>query len=362
MFRLTSQRLISFFLALILASFAPAAFAAASTDNQPAKPEKLFMWKATSDTGEVYLLGSIHLVRENFYPLPAEITDAFQKSKALVVEIDPTKRSPSDTARLTATQGMYTDGTTIDQHLSEETRDAFGQYLQKGGIPISRFAAMKPWLVALGITVGEFMKNGYDPNIGVDRYFITRAHGQGKPVIELESPEFQLKLFSSLSPELQDKLLLSTLIEVKDLKTFATDLLSAWKKGDSVKLNELVTHGLDDQPEWIPFYKKIAWDRNITMTRDIENFLKQPGPIFVVVGSLHYVGDKGIIRLLKDKGYKVKQLARERTPEKGVVKAGGSVDSATINDTSVDSTPIHGPKDKAVGAETEQSIEAEVAP
>jgi len=36
--------------------------------------------------------------------------------------------------------------------------------------------------------------------------------------------------------------------------------------------------------------------------------LKTNGTYFVVVGAAHLLGDKGIIQLLKDRGYSVEQL------------------------------------------------------
>jgi hypothetical protein len=40
----------------------------------------------------------------------------------------------------------------------------------------------------------------------------------------------------------------------------------------------------------------------------IENYLKTPEIEFVLVGAMHLYGPDGILRKMKDKGYKVKQL------------------------------------------------------
>ncbi|RJQ38322.1 MAG: hypothetical protein C4550_06760 [Nitrospiraceae bacterium] len=44
------------------------------------------------------------------------------------------------------------------------------------------------------------------------------------------------------------------------------------------------------------------------MTLKIEEFLKTKETYFVVVGAGHLVGNKGIIELLKRKGYPVEQI------------------------------------------------------
>jgi len=43
------------------------------------------------------------------------------------------------------------------------------------------------------------------------------------------------------------------------------------------------------------------------MTRKIEAMLKQPGNYFVVVGSGHLIGDRGIVNALREKGYGVER-------------------------------------------------------
>jgi uncharacterized protein YbaP (TraB family) len=47
------------------------------------------------------------------------------------------------------------------------------------------------------------------------------------------------------------------------------------------------------------------------MTGKMEEYLKGKEPIFVVVGAAHIIGDKGIARQLRDKGYKVEQVVLE---------------------------------------------------
>ncbi|HVX66984.1 MAG TPA: TraB/GumN family protein, partial [Bryobacteraceae bacterium] len=60
------------------------------------------MWKATSPTNTVYLVGSLHFGTPDMYPLPETIQSAFQKSSALVVEIDLNKVGPAEAFRFMA--------------------------------------------------------------------------------------------------------------------------------------------------------------------------------------------------------------------------------------------------------------------
>jgi hypothetical protein len=58
----------------------------------PAREEpsdgKHFLWQVDSPTTRAYLMGSIHLLRQDVYPLAPVIEDAFAASDALVLEAD----------------------------------------------------------------------------------------------------------------------------------------------------------------------------------------------------------------------------------------------------------------------------------
>ena len=58
--------------------------------------------------------------------------------------------------------------------------------------------------------------------------------------------------------------------------------------------------------------KKLLDDRNVFMTGKMDEYLKGKDPIFVVVGAAHIIGDKGVAKMLRDKGYKVEQVTLEQ--------------------------------------------------
>ena len=60
---------------------------------------------------------------------------------------------------------------------------------------------------------------------------------------------------------------------------------------------------------------RLICDRNVHMVEKIEQMLKQPGKYFVMVGSAHFVGEKGIVKTLEGKGYTVTQIEKAGVPE-----------------------------------------------
>ena len=271
---------------------------------------KHFLWKITGPKGGVvYLLGTIHAGKADFYPLPSIIEDSFKKADRLIEEVDLSE--PAETARMqqwVTADGGYANGDTITNHLSEVTRSHLAAYVKKGGLPESAVAHMRPWLLSMQLELFEMKRMGLDPSYGLDRHFLEEARQSHKPIGALEDAELQLKLFSSLSEELQDRLLLSGLV---DTETFADSLdrmTRAWQSGDTAALQEVITGSVRDYPELKPLMTKLFDDRNTAMTAKIERFLQTPKSYFVAVGAGHLVGDKGILSQLRRKNFRVEQL------------------------------------------------------
>lgn len=294
---LVSALVLLFFCAQLAADCAPAA--------------KTFMWKVKDGSSEVYILGSLHMLKPGFYPLPAEMEEAFEKSKALVVEVDESQGDAMNRLQVTMQRATYPGDETLNSRLSPKTREAFEAYLaktgQKDNIIIQK---MRPWFASLTILMKELLKAGFNPQEGIDRHFLSEAKTQKKEILQLETAEFQIKLLSDFPEELQDKLLLSTLLGSSEMEKEAQVLVDAWKKGDEKAMNDAITKNEREYPELEPVQQKILYDRNGPMTDKIEGYLKSGGTYFVVVGAGHLVGDRGIIELLRKRKYKVEQIKR----------------------------------------------------
>src|SRR5262249_39024865 len=155
--------------------------------------------------GVVYLLGTIHVGKADFYPLPSIIEDSFKNSDALIEEVDLGQVAEAiRVQRRIVEDGTYPNGDAITKHLSEVTRSHLAAYVKKGGLPEPAIAHLRPWLVSLLVMQLELKRRGLDPSQGLDRHFLEEAQQLNKPIGTLEDASSQLELFSSLSEELQD--------------------------------------------------------------------------------------------------------------------------------------------------------------
>jgi uncharacterized protein YbaP (TraB family) len=264
----------------------------------------------TSKTTTVYLLGSLHVVKPDVFPLPKEIEDAFAASKKLAVEVNTEGLNQLTIVELTLKKGMYPKGKTLSKTVSKETLDLLKKYCAKKNLKLADVDPMRPWLVEMLVVAQELKGLGYSEE-GIDRHFLKKAKAQKKPIMELETIGAQIDLFAQTAPDLQEKMLAGTLKEVGSLKDQIEKVIAGWKSGDGEVLNELMLRDpVKHHPESKAVMVKLFDDRNVKMVEKIEEMLKGKDTCFVIVGAGHLVGKKGIVKLLKDRKYSVDQVCR----------------------------------------------------
>lgn len=263
------------------------------------KPET-FMWKLTSDTATVYMLGSIHLGQKDMYPLHEKIEKAYESSDYLVVEADISMDKMAQMQVLTMKYGMFSDGRTLKSVLSEETYAKLDTELKSVNLNAAALNAFKPWLVILTLSTLKANNQQMDAQLGIDMYFLTKARETPKTILELESIEFQLQLFDSISMQDQVKYIEQALVQNTDeSKGLIEKLVTAWKNADPKEMAALIEKNKKkDSIDSILFGK-----RDEDMAEKIVGYLSTDKTYFVVVGAGHLAGKHSIIDNLKKKGY-----------------------------------------------------------
>ncbi|MCP5102540.1 MAG: TraB/GumN family protein [bacterium] len=268
---------------------------------------KSFLWEVDSAAGKHYLLGSIHLLKKEHYPLKKSIEDAFEKTDVLAVEIDLSPDKMMQQSLMLMQKGMYTGEETLKGNLSEKTYQLAQTKLKEMDMDITMFQKFRPWMLAMTITSMKMIKLGFAPTYGIDSYFMGKAAGK-KEIAELEGIDFQVKLFDGLSKEENEEFLLSSILEADHIEKEFAGMLDAWVSGDIEKMEKLLTENTQKYPELQNLYKKLLDDRNERMVEKIVTYFKTGKKYLVMVGAAHMVGKKGVVQLLKDKGFKLKQL------------------------------------------------------
>src|SRR5476651_1122690 len=110
---------------------------------------KTFAWKATGKGGVVYLVGSIHVLSPDFYPLNPALEQTFKDSDLLVEEVDYAEMLDPSVQLQSLSRGMMPAGQSLDKVLSPATlalvRKAMGD-LGPAGDALMQF---KPWMLSV---------------------------------------------------------------------------------------------------------------------------------------------------------------------------------------------------------------------
>jgi uncharacterized protein len=292
---------------IVLLAFLGVAQAQQAAPAQP-KPRRFLMWKATSPSATVYLVGSIHVGDSSMYPLPKEVESAFAAAKVLAVEINVKNADQSRMMGLVQKYGMYGDDDSLTKHLSKETQAALDDYCTRHNVPRMGMEKLKPWVMAVTIIAMAWQQAGEDPSQGIDMHFLDESRPPQR-IDELETMESQLSIFAEATEEEQQSMLASALKQGDKMKDLIKRMEAAYISGDPDALQKIMAEQDDVGSKSLE--KKLLDDRNVVMAGKMEEYLKGKDPVFAVVGAAHIIGDKGIAKQLRDRGYKVEQVTLE---------------------------------------------------
>ena len=264
-----------------------------------------FLWKVTGKTGTVYLVGSVHMLSQDFYPLSKTLDEAFKEADLLVEEADLAELLAPQAQLLMLSRGMLASNQTLDKVISPETFAAVTRRVATLGLPIEPLKRFKPWSLALMLTQLEWQKAGFDAELGLDRHFYDRARSDGKRVQGLETAEFQIAQLDGLPMDLQERMLAEAVNDLDSELANISALAKAWKTGDAPTVERIVLQDLKKEPA---IYERLLVARNRTWLPQLEALFNRSGRAFVVVGAAHLIGPDGLIAMLKAKGYQLEQM------------------------------------------------------
>jgi uncharacterized protein YbaP (TraB family) len=302
-----TNRLLGISFLTLVACFVPACGAGQEKPGAAATTGSSSVWMVEKDGRHIYVGGTIHLLREEDYPLPDVFEEAYRNSSKLVFELPPGSEGEGEVVLRMREMGSYPESDDLSNHVSEETLKQVHAWADRNSFARFAINRMRPWFAALTIAAVEYQRLGADAERGVDEYFEKKASQDGKPGEGLETVEFQLSIFSGLSDKLQEELLMQTFAEAETMQKDFAELITAWRSGDAAKLQELLFRDADKYPQLM---EDFLLKRNKAWVKPILKYLEKGEVVFVLVGAGHLGGTGGVLELLKEKGCTVKQLGK----------------------------------------------------
>ncbi len=277
----------------------------AFSQNAAPASSKTCLWKVQSKANTVYLLGSIHLLKKENYPLPAAMEKAFEEAQVLVLEANADSLALPSVQQFVFSKGAYAEGKTLQGSIATETYSLAHKYAASLGMNLMMLQNFEPWLVGLALTTAKLQQLGLSPEYGIDRYFFEKAKAARKPVLFFESVAFQISRFDNMPPKTQEAFLQETLKEWDVIEKDLDDMVQAWATGDAEAIAGKLFDGFKAYPE---IYAALITERNRAWLARIQEFLLRDQTYLIIVGAGHMVGAEGLITQLQALGYSVQQL------------------------------------------------------
>jgi uncharacterized protein YbaP (TraB family) len=277
----------------------------AAQETHPAASGLHCLWKAQGKSNVVYMLGTVHLLRDTDYPLPQVMESAFTNSRIAVFEVDLDKADDPVYSMGLVQKAILPHGQTLSQLLPAKVYGSLSNHVQELGMPMMMFDSMKPGMAIVMLEAMELTKLGADPQYGEDEHFFKLAKESGRQIVPLETIEFQLDLMMSFDGPDLELLIEKSLEDIDNEKKEYADLVAAWKQGDSAGLETMLNEMRTNAP---PIFKKLVSDRTASWVPKVNDLLNGSQNAIIIVGAGHLVGPDGLVELLKKQGVKVTQL------------------------------------------------------
>lgn len=255
-----------------------------------------------------YILGTHHLINNNFINEIPGVEKAIENSEQIVGEI-VLKDAKDEVAQLTHMMMLPQEYSYTDL-LDKEDYSKLNSILKKAiSVGLPQVSNLKPATFVNIITIAKYNEKhpemDFMNHVGLDQIVQDRAMAQGKPVIGLETMSEQIDILynkQSIESQISD---LTCLIRHPDEALEILERMDNYYKSfDLVALENLVNENNDLCASSEEAKNIINKDRNDKWLEKLPQIMSDK-PSFVAVGCIHLAGKDGLLYRLSEMGYKV---------------------------------------------------------
>ena len=287
---------------LLIATATLAATFALPAHAQLTKP---FLWELSKGGKTVTLFGSLHVGKNDFFPLPDAVLKRFDDAKVLAVEADITV---AETQQACIKLGATSDK--LEGVLPAEDYAALLNYAKASGLPDGAFQNRKLWLLNLVVVGVELGQLGVDFSRGLDVVFLRDAKKDKKRIAEVEGGLRQCSALAAATNAESAATMARFLATVREnkMEKRLDEMVNAYRAGDATTMARVINEEFGNTPEGLSARKRVFDDRHPPMAEAIDGYFKQADKHFVVIGVGHMVGENNLLEALAKKGVAIKRV------------------------------------------------------
>ena len=261
------------------------------------------LWRITKKgVAPSHVYGTIHVADPRLAALPAPVRQVFDEAKSLMIEFLP---DPYAKERFLEA-AMFLDRQTLEEKIGAEDFERALEQLQPIGLSREFVSKLKPWGVLLNLRSPRGAQGS-----PLDTQLLELARARRMPLYQIEGVEEQIFTFDEFPMDSQVALLKHSLAHRDELLELADRTLDAYLARDLWGLwrlrEQFVARHLEIAAHQAVMTKRVVHDRSVVMAFRMQRQLRR-GDAFVALGALHLYGEKGVLALLQEDGYRARAV------------------------------------------------------
>ncbi|WP_341838931.1 TraB/GumN family protein [Chitinophaga caseinilytica] len=246
-----------------------------------------------------YLYGTVHLICERDFKMPAGLEKAVKTTQSLYLEVD--MDDPNLILAMAPLLQSNEPGYSLSDAFTPADFKKLDRFMSDSlGMDLVNFKKMKP-MVLLSVILPKMLE--CKTSVSYEQKLMELAKGAGKPVEGLEEIADQIAVFDNMPDSLEARMIMDYINDIPKQKAIFSRLIANYKKGDVAALHQM----LGESPEFKGYEDVLVYNRNRNWIPVMDKAMRQNGALFAV-GAMHLGGEKGVISLLKKKGFKVEPV------------------------------------------------------
>lgn len=260
-------------------------------------------WKVTGPglSQASYVFGTIHLISKKDFFLSKPTEAAFKTCKTLALEVD--LNMDKDTKRSVGKSAILPDGKSIDDYCTSEELNTIKSFMSDSvkisGLKIKLYSRLKP-IYLQSILLKEQLKG----DKSYEETFAKKAKKNKMNQVGLEAIDLQMKILDTIPVQTQIKDMVTSIKEGKASIRVFNEMIQVYKTQNIEKLHQLT---VSEDSGIANFEDVFLNNRNESWIPVIENLISKQAT-FIAVGAAHLGGERGVLNLLKLKGYTIEPI------------------------------------------------------
>lgn len=273
-------------------------------------------WRATRGARTIEVVGTLHIFDPRMTALAETLRPTIAQADQVYLEATESEISELKRAITTRPEAIVTSGPTLPERLQAAEWQMLAAAMEERGVPAFVASKFQPWYVSILLALPPCaMAAMAEGSAGLDQLIGEIAEAEGVPSSALEPYDTILTIFGSIDPAEQLDMIRASLTTSDRSEDMLATMIESYFRQEHRLIWEFNRHAaLAAAPElagmleqdFAAMEEALIIRRNLAWIEAIE--ANAQDRLVVAVGAAHLGGEKGLLQLLADAGYRLERI------------------------------------------------------